>query len=66
MVFQGAKPIAEEHGPFIYRETDNYSTPVEWDVEVPVPSNPTKKAKAIRMFFNQTAALNDGVYFKKL
>jgi hypothetical protein len=39
---------------------------VEWDVEVPVPSNPTKKAKAIRMFFNQTAALNDGVDFKKL
>lgn len=51
-MFKGAKPIVEEHGPYIYRETDSYSTPEEWDVLTPLPTDPKKSAKAIRMFFN--------------
>lgn len=55
----------EEYGPFIYREYDSFSTPEVWDEEIPYPGKNGEKAKAIKMYFNQTAKLNNGPGFKE-
>jgi hypothetical protein len=48
-----------EHGPYIYREHDDYIGPTEWDVDVPIPGQPGKTTKGINMIFNQYALFDD-------
>ena len=63
VVFNGAVPIVEEYGPFIYREYDDYTTPEKWDEEIPVPGQEDVTKKAIKMLFNQTAKYNEAKGF---
>lgn len=42
----------QEYGPFVYRESDTYSEPQEWDVPTSVPGKPDKK-NGIKMIMNQ-------------
>ena len=44
MVFKGEKPKANEHGPYIYNESNSYSEPSVW--------NKQKKAPGSSAFFN--------------
>jgi hypothetical protein len=43
VIYKGATPSVKEHGPYIYREHDNFSTPSKWDEPLTVPGSTTKK-----------------------
>lgn len=47
-----------EVGPFVYREFDDWSEPLQWDVPTSVPGQPSAQKNAIKMKFNTHAVFD--------
>lgn len=47
-----------EVGPFVYREFDDWSEPLQWDVPTSVPGELSLQKNAIKMKFNTHAVFD--------
>jgi hypothetical protein len=59
VIYKGKQPIVQEFGPYLYKESDDYSEPQQWDVSTSVPGQSGKSYNAIRMFYNQTCKFDE-------